>query len=111
MAMRRRSVLAAVRDRKRKRSHAQTSEDGVQEVRSDATAPIAAPARPAEHDLELEQLAAEARYHRDRFDLYRARLISGSSLPTTPSRLRELERTATAAEERLAHARRGRSPR
>jgi hypothetical protein len=58
----------------------------------------------AEHDL--EQLAAEARYHRERFQLYRARVISGSSMATSPARLRELERTATAAEERLAHAKR-----
>jgi hypothetical protein len=57
-------------------------------------------------DHELEQLAAEARYHRDRFQLYRARVISGSSMATSPARLRELERTATAAAERLAHAKR-----
>ena len=63
---------------------------------------------PAQLDHELEQLAAEARYHRDRFQLYRARAISGSSRVTSPARLRELERTATAAEQRLAHARRPR---
>jgi hypothetical protein len=66
---------------------------------------------PQPPDLELEQLAAEARYHRERADLYRARMISGSSRPTTPDRLRQLERTATAAEERLAHARRVREAR
>jgi hypothetical protein len=60
-------------------------------------------------DHELEQLAAEAQYHRERFELYRARAISGSSTPTSPARLRELERTATAAQERLRHARRARS--
>jgi hypothetical protein len=59
-------------------------------------------------DHELEQLAAEASYHRDRFRLYRARVMSGSSIATSPARLRELERTATAAAERLAHARRAR---
>ena len=63
---------------------------------------------PTPSDHELEQLAAEARYARDRFELYRARTISGSSMPTSPVRLRELERTATAAAERLAHARRKR---
>jgi hypothetical protein len=57
-----------------------------------------------EHDL--EQLAAEARYHRERYQLYRARVISGSSMATSATRLRELERTATAAAERLAHAKR-----
>ena len=63
---------------------------------------------PAQPDHELEQIAAEARYHRDRFQLYRARVISGSSVATSPARLRELERTAIAAEQRLAHARRPR---
>ena len=63
---------------------------------------------PAQPDHELEQLAAEARYHRDRFQLYRARVISGSRVATSPARLRELERTATAAEQRLAHAKRAR---
>jgi hypothetical protein len=63
------------------------------------------PAEPADHDL--DQLAAEARYHRDRFELYRARVMSGSRVATSPARLRELERTAAAAEDRLAHARRG----
>lgn len=55
---------------------------------------------------ELERLAAEARYHRDRLRLYRARVQSGSSRATSPVKLRELERAATAAEERLAFARR-----
>jgi hypothetical protein len=59
-------------------------------------------------DDELEHLAAEARYHRDRFELYRARVMSGSSAATSLARLRELERTATAAADRLAHARRTR---
>ena len=61
---------------------------------------------PPRPDHDLEQLVAEARYHQDRFQLYRARVISGSSTATSPTRLRELERTATAAAERLAHARR-----
>jgi hypothetical protein len=111
MAMRRRKLLAAVRDRMRGQDHARAPEAAAQEPRADATARVAAPARPAEPDFELEQLAAEARYRRDRFDLYRARVISGSGSPTTPGRLRELERAATGAEARLAHARRGRPPR
>ena len=65
------------------------------------------PGRP-ELDYELEALAAEARYARERFDLYRARVISGSAMATSPARLRELERTATAAQERLDHAKRKR---
>ena len=63
---------------------------------------------PEPHDDELEHLEAEARYHRDRFDLYRARVTSGSTAATSLTRLRELERTATAAADRLAHARRSR---
>jgi hypothetical protein len=59
-------------------------------------------------DHELEQLAAEARYHRDRFELYRARVISASPVATSTTRLRDLERTATAAADRLTHARRAR---
>lgn len=58
------------------------------------------------HDDELEQIAAEARYHRDRFELYQARVRSGSTAATSLNRLRELERTATAAADRLADARR-----
>jgi hypothetical protein len=56
-------------------------------------------ARPAVQapDLELEQREAETHYHCDRFELYRARVVSGSSVATSTTRLRELERTATAA--------------
>lgn len=64
---------------------------------------------PPEPDHELEHLEAEARYHRDRFDLYQARVVSGSSAATSMTRLRELERTATAAADRLAHAQRTRA--
>jgi hypothetical protein len=60
-------------------------------------------------DDELESLEAEARYHRDRSELYHARVVSGSTMATSMTRLRELERTATGAEERLAHARRRRA--
>jgi hypothetical protein len=104
MGMRRRRLLAAVRDR----------------MRQDASGPAAPPASPpapprrrpaAEHDDELERLEAEARYHHDRADLYRAKTISGSSTPTTPGRLRALERTAAAAADRLATAKRSRAGR
>lgn len=53
--------------------------------------------------LDLPQLEAEARHHRDRLALYRARV--SSSRPTSLTRLRELERISTAADERLRHAR------
>ena len=104
MSVKRRRLLAAVRERMRHNATVRKAED-----RAPAVRPEPPPPRPVEPDLELEQLVAEARYHRDRFDLYRARVISGSSAPTSSARLRDLERTATAAEERVAHARR-RSP-
>jgi len=53
---------------------------------------------------ETVRLEAEAHYHRDRLALYRARMYGGK--PTSVQRLRELERTAAAAEARAAHARR-----
>ena len=53
---------------------------------------------------DLEHLEAEARYHRDRLRLYRQRVVSAK--PTSPDRLRELERVAASAEERLQTARR-----
>jgi hypothetical protein len=52
----------------------------------------------------LEELRAEARYRRERYELYKAR-IHGPR-PSSPARLRELEREARAAEERLRHAER-----
>jgi hypothetical protein len=54
-------------------------------------------------DQNLAMLDAEARYHRDRLALYRARVYAVK--PTSAMRLRELERTAAAADARLAHAR------
>ncbi|UGS36793.1 hypothetical protein DSM104329_03204 [Capillimicrobium parvum] len=53
-------------------------------------------------DAALEQLRADARHRRERADLYRAKEYGGR--PTRPGRLRELEREAQRAEERLAHA-------
>jgi|tagenome__1003787_1003787.scaffolds.fasta_scaffold19309862_2 hypothetical protein len=50
----------------------------------------------------LETLEAEARYHRDRLALYRARVYADK--PTSAKRLRELERTSASADARLAHA-------
>jgi hypothetical protein len=52
---------------------------------------------------ELQQIGAQARYHRDRLALYRARLLSAH--PTSPHRLRELEQISAAADARLRHAR------
>ena len=61
--------------------------------------------------LALRELEAEARYARERYQLYKARGY-GSQL-TSPARLRELERMSKVAQGRLdrAKADRARSPR
>jgi hypothetical protein len=51
----------------------------------------------------LEQLRAEANYHRQRLDLYRARLYGGGPLSVT--RLEDFERASDAAEAGLGRAR------
>jgi len=51
---------------------------------------------------QLEDLRAEARYHRERYDLYRAKMYA--LRPTTRARLRELERAHVAADARLRRA-------
>jgi hypothetical protein len=52
----------------------------------------------------VEELEAEDRYQRSRLALYRQRIIAGK--PTTPRRLREIERAMEGARERLRRARR-----
>lgn len=52
----------------------------------------------------LDELRAQARYHRQRYDLYKAKVHGPRA--TSETRLRELERAATLAAERLAHAER-----
>jgi len=54
---------------------------------------------------QLEQLRAEARYHRQRLDLYRARLYAGRALSV--ARLEEFQRVCDAAADRLDQARKG----
>jgi hypothetical protein len=54
-------------------------------------------------DRDLARLEAEARYHRERLSLYRARAYGSDT--TTPARLRELEREAEFADSRLRAAR------
>jgi hypothetical protein len=51
---------------------------------------------------DLRELEAEARYHRDRLALYRARVLSAK--PASAGRLRELQRISEAADARLRHA-------
>ena len=50
----------------------------------------------------MEELLAEARYLRHRYDLYRAKMYG--LRPTTMTRLRELERAYQSAEARLRRA-------
>lgn len=64
-------------------------------------------ARGAGRDDVLEALRADARYHRERRELYRAR--SYGMRPTSASRMRELERASAQADERLARAERARA--
>jgi hypothetical protein len=52
--------------------------------------------------LPIEELKAEARYHRERYALYRGKMY-GPRL-TTLTRLRELERAHRGAEARLRRA-------
>jgi hypothetical protein len=50
----------------------------------------------------LDQLRAEARYHRQRADLYQARLSGGRAVNL--ARLEELQRASDRAAERLSQA-------
>jgi hypothetical protein len=50
----------------------------------------------------IEDLQAEARYHRERYDLYRAKMHGAR--PTTVARLRQLERVHQRAEARVLRA-------
>jgi hypothetical protein len=50
----------------------------------------------------IEELRAEARHHRERYDLYRAKMYG--LRPTTMTRLGELERAYQGAEARLRDA-------
>jgi hypothetical protein len=50
----------------------------------------------------IEELRAEARYHRERYALYRAKMYGPR--PTTLTRLRQLERAHQGAEARLRRA-------
>ena len=54
------------------------------------------------HDPAESRLEAEARYHRERLALYRARVYNSKA--TSVTRLRELERASRAADERLQTA-------
>jgi hypothetical protein len=51
---------------------------------------------------DLQELEAQAHYHRDRLALYRARVLTAK--PASAARLRELQRASAAADARLRHA-------
>jgi hypothetical protein len=50
----------------------------------------------------IAEMRAEARYHRERFDLYKAKVYGPGA--TSEQRLRELERVCLGAEARLRKA-------
>jgi hypothetical protein len=52
----------------------------------------------------IEEIRAEARYHRERYDLYRAKMYGSRN--GSEVRLRELERICLGAESRLSKAER-----
>jgi hypothetical protein len=52
----------------------------------------------------LDELRVDARYHRERRDLYRAKVYG--QRPTSPTRLRELEQACAFSELRLRRAER-----
>jgi hypothetical protein len=56
----------------------------------------------------LDELRAEADYHRQRVDLYRARLYGGR--PLSAIRLEAFQRASDSAAERLRRAREGAAP-
>jgi hypothetical protein len=53
-------------------------------------------------DPRIQELEAEARYHRERLALYRAKVYG--STPTSAERLRKLEQASGYADERLRQA-------
>jgi hypothetical protein len=90
-------MLSRVRDLTRRRDAIVQRHASASPARPHAPRPAPAPRL----DPELERREAEARYHRERLALYRARVLSGR--PSSLARLRELERVSAAATERLTH--------
>jgi hypothetical protein len=60
------------------------------------------------HLRRIEELQAEARYHRERYDLYKAKTYGPR--PASDARLRELERRHQSADARLRQALRADDP-
>jgi len=98
------SLVLRVRRLIRRESARRETQDGPPAaVAAPPTKPRAPNTAARVDDQNLEALETEARYHRDRLALYRARVYAVK--PTSAKRLRELERTAAAADARLTHAR------
>jgi hypothetical protein len=93
-------LLSRVRGVLHRRAEAPAAEPVPAAPAPEAPAPAPPPALPAP---DLPELEREARYHRERLALYRARATTGR--PVDLGRQRELQRTSDAAEERLRHAR------
>jgi hypothetical protein len=101
--MPRRTLLSRVRSLMQRESGRRAAENIA------STTPPPAPRAPAARtpdrsEPSLETLEAEARHHRSRLALYRARIYAGK--PTSIARLRELERTSAGADARLRARRR-----
>jgi hypothetical protein len=96
------SLLPRVLHLMRRRSALREAHDSAPAVRlpTETAPPSVVPTVDAES---LDMLEAEARHHRARLDLYRARAYALK--PTSATRLRELERTAALAESRVTQAR------
>jgi hypothetical protein len=71
-------------------------------VTDQGTATQPAATAPPSSSRPIDELRAEARYHRQRYALYQAKVYS--SRPTTTGRLRELESASREAQERLTRA-------
>jgi hypothetical protein len=98
------SLLPRVRRLMRREAARREAQDSPQAPTAAIARAPAVPRATQDVDDALATLEAEARHHRNRLALYRARVYANK--PTSTTHLRELERTAAAAVERLAHARR-----
>jgi hypothetical protein len=96
------SLLPRVLHLMRRRSAEREAHDSAPAVRPH-TEEAPASAAPTADEQSLDMLEAEARHHRARLDLYRARAYALK--PTSATRLRELERTAALADTRVTQAR------
>jgi hypothetical protein len=81
-----------------RRAHLAGNEQGEQETNDEGTR-----RRIAMTSLgRIDELKADVRYHRERRDLYRAKMHGRR--PTSPGRLRELERACALSDSRLRRA-------